>query len=139
MADRCSFCGSTAGPFSQVEGLFTVLMCADCQAARGRGSGPYPVVTRARCESAWTYAAPARSRPPAPDHDAGSIPRHDPEPPPHRHAAGRALLGLYLAVQAAAMTVQAIPDGDDHPRHGRPRGGWVVQLIDWVMGPEAGP
>ena len=47
MADRCSFCGSTAGPFSKVEGLFTVLMCADCQAARGRGSGPYSVMTRA--------------------------------------------------------------------------------------------
>jgi hypothetical protein len=30
-----------------VEGLFTVLMCADCQAARGYGSGPYPVMTRA--------------------------------------------------------------------------------------------
>jgi hypothetical protein len=27
--------------------LFTVLMCADCQAARGHGSGPYPVMTRA--------------------------------------------------------------------------------------------
>jgi hypothetical protein len=40
MADRCSFCGSTAGPFSKVKGLFTVLMCADCQAARGHGSGP---------------------------------------------------------------------------------------------------
>jgi hypothetical protein len=48
MADRCSFCGSTAGPFSRVEGLFTVLMCADCQAARGYGSGPYPVMTRAQ-------------------------------------------------------------------------------------------
>jgi hypothetical protein len=47
MADRCSFCGSTAGPFSKVEGLFTVLMCADCQAARGHGSGPYPAMTRA--------------------------------------------------------------------------------------------
>jgi hypothetical protein len=47
MADHCSFCGSTAGPFSKVEGLFTVLMCADCQAARGHGSGPYPVMTRA--------------------------------------------------------------------------------------------
>jgi hypothetical protein len=34
MADRCSFCGSTAGPFHKVGGLFTVLMCADCQAAR---------------------------------------------------------------------------------------------------------
>ena len=48
MADRCSFCGSTAGPFSKVEGLFTVLMCADCQAARGHGTGPYPVMTRAQ-------------------------------------------------------------------------------------------
>ena len=41
------FCGATDGPFVKVEGLFTVLMCADCQAARGRGSGPYPVLTRA--------------------------------------------------------------------------------------------
>jgi hypothetical protein len=47
MADRCSFCGSTAGPLMEVGGLFTVLMCADCQAARGYGSGPYPVMTRA--------------------------------------------------------------------------------------------
>ena len=44
---RCSFCGSTMGPFSRVEGLFTVLMCADCQATRGHGAGPYPVMTRA--------------------------------------------------------------------------------------------
>jgi hypothetical protein len=47
MAARCSFCGATSGPFVKVEGLFTVLMCADCQAARGHGSGPYPVMTRA--------------------------------------------------------------------------------------------
>jgi hypothetical protein len=40
MASRCSSCGSTAEPFSNVEGLFTVLMCADCQPARGLGSGP---------------------------------------------------------------------------------------------------
>jgi hypothetical protein len=40
MADRCSFCGSTAEPFNKVGGLFTVLMSADCQA-------PYPVMTRA--------------------------------------------------------------------------------------------
>jgi hypothetical protein len=31
---RCSFCGTSTGPFREVEGLFTVLMCADCQAAR---------------------------------------------------------------------------------------------------------
>jgi hypothetical protein len=49
MADRCSFCGSTAGPFSKVEGLFTVLICADCQAARGRG--PYPMMTRAEMQA----------------------------------------------------------------------------------------
>lgn len=47
VATRCSFCGSTAGSFKKVEGLFTVLMCADCQAVRGYGSGPYPVMTRA--------------------------------------------------------------------------------------------
>jgi hypothetical protein len=41
VAGRCSFCGSTSGPFSKVEGLFIVLMCTDCQAARGHGSGPY--------------------------------------------------------------------------------------------------
>jgi hypothetical protein len=29
MAARCSFCGATDGPFVKVEGLFTVLMCAD--------------------------------------------------------------------------------------------------------------
>jgi hypothetical protein len=48
MAARCAFCGTTSGPFSKVEGLFTVLMCADCQAARGHGSGLYPVMTRAQ-------------------------------------------------------------------------------------------
>ena len=46
-AGKCSFCGSTTGPFTKVQGLFTVLMCTDCQAARGHGPGPYPVMTRA--------------------------------------------------------------------------------------------
>ena len=46
-AGHCSFCGATSGPFTEVEGLFTVLMCTDCQAARGYGAGPYPVMTRA--------------------------------------------------------------------------------------------
>jgi hypothetical protein len=32
---RCSFCGATAGPFLAVEGAFRLLMCGDCQAARG--------------------------------------------------------------------------------------------------------
>jgi hypothetical protein len=57
MVDRCSFCGSTAGPFSNVEGLFTVLMCADCQAAPAYGSSPYPVMTRGRCGPAWDLIA----------------------------------------------------------------------------------
>ena len=57
MADRCSFCGSTAGPFSKVEGRFTVLMCADCQAARGHGSGPYPVMTRAEMRAGLDLTA----------------------------------------------------------------------------------
>jgi hypothetical protein len=48
MGPHCSFCGSTSGPFADVEGLFTVMMCADCQAARGHGAGPYPVMTRAQ-------------------------------------------------------------------------------------------
>jgi hypothetical protein len=57
MADRCSFCGSIAGPFHKVKGLFTVLMCADCQAARGYGSGPYPVMTRAEMRAGLNLMA----------------------------------------------------------------------------------
>jgi hypothetical protein len=34
VGSRCSFCGTTDGPFLQVEGLFTVLMCTSCQAVR---------------------------------------------------------------------------------------------------------
>jgi hypothetical protein len=47
MAARCSFCGSTTGPFSEVQGVFAVLMCVDCLATRGHGTGPYPAMTRA--------------------------------------------------------------------------------------------
>ena len=49
----CPKLGTTAMLFclkvSEVEGLLTVLICADCQAARGHCSGPYPVMTRAEC------------------------------------------------------------------------------------------
>jgi hypothetical protein len=38
--DRCGFCGSADGPFTQVEGMFIVLMCSACLARRSRG--PYP-------------------------------------------------------------------------------------------------
>jgi hypothetical protein len=35
VGSRCSFCGATSGPFLEVEGAFRLLMCGDCQAARG--------------------------------------------------------------------------------------------------------
>ena len=42
MLDRCGFCGGADGPFTRVEGVFTVLMCPGCLADRARGRGPYP-------------------------------------------------------------------------------------------------
>ena len=47
MGLRCSFCGATVGPFLEVGGAFMLLMCGDCQAARGHDAAPYPAVTRA--------------------------------------------------------------------------------------------
>ena len=47
MGPRCSFCGTTAGPFLEVEGALRLLMCGDCQAARGHNPSPYPALTRA--------------------------------------------------------------------------------------------
>ena len=35
---HCSFCGTSTGPFSEVEGLYMVLMCARCQADRRQAS-----------------------------------------------------------------------------------------------------
>jgi hypothetical protein len=43
--DRCGFCGGADGPFTRVEGVFTVLMCPGCLADRARGCGPYPDLT----------------------------------------------------------------------------------------------
>jgi hypothetical protein len=31
---HCSFCGTFTGPFSEVEGLFTVLVCIPCLEVR---------------------------------------------------------------------------------------------------------
>jgi hypothetical protein len=31
---HCSFCGTVTGPFSQIEGLFTVLICIPCLEVR---------------------------------------------------------------------------------------------------------
>jgi hypothetical protein len=50
--DHCGFCGGADGPFSQVEGLFTVQMCPACLAARARGRGPYPDLTDAEMRAA---------------------------------------------------------------------------------------
>ena len=47
LSDGAQALGARIG-VSRIEGLFTVLMCADCQAARGHGTGPYPVMTRAQ-------------------------------------------------------------------------------------------
>ena len=33
---RCSFCGTSTGPFSEIEGLFTVLICIPCLAVPSR-------------------------------------------------------------------------------------------------------
>jgi len=43
--DRCGFCGSADGPFTRVQGAFTVLMCPTCLAQRSHGRGPYPDLT----------------------------------------------------------------------------------------------
>jgi hypothetical protein len=41
VGSRCSFCGTDEGPFRQIEGLFALLMCAGCQAARASSNrGP---------------------------------------------------------------------------------------------------
>jgi hypothetical protein len=39
---RCSFCGTSTGPFKEVGGLFTLLMCGACQAVRRSGPGLQP-------------------------------------------------------------------------------------------------
>ena len=55
-AGHCSFCGASRGPFSKVEGLFTVWICIPCLEIRQAQSntrlgrhdpGPYPAMTRA--------------------------------------------------------------------------------------------
>ena len=39
MGPHCSFCGTSTGPFSEVEGLFTVLICIPCLAVRQAPAG----------------------------------------------------------------------------------------------------
>jgi hypothetical protein len=38
---HCSFCGTSTGPFREVEGLFTVLMCARCRVVRHASPPPH--------------------------------------------------------------------------------------------------
>jgi hypothetical protein len=40
---RCSFCGTSTGPFKEVGGLFTLLMCGTYQAVRRSGPGLKPI------------------------------------------------------------------------------------------------
>ena len=67
-AEHCAFCGGTDGPFTRIEGLFTVLMCPACLAARARGRGPYPDLTdeemRAGLNLMPTWARWSRRWPP---------------------------------------------------------------------------
>lgn len=42
MGPQCSFCGTEAGPFLEVEGGLRLLMCRACQAARDGSVGPEP-------------------------------------------------------------------------------------------------
>jgi hypothetical protein len=54
---RCSFCGASVGPFLQVEGAFKLLMCQDCQAARGVTSNderPGELVVAADPREPWS-------------------------------------------------------------------------------------
>jgi hypothetical protein len=100
IADRSS-CGSTAGPFSKVEGLFAMLMCADCQAARGHGSGPYPVMTH------------------GPDGDLGDWSRRRPTQGPKSpmHPERCILRRSEAGVSAAGCRADEVPDGNGcrHP------------------------
>jgi hypothetical protein len=45
LAEHCAFCGGLEGPFTRVQGLFTVLMCPAYLAAWARGRGRYPDLT----------------------------------------------------------------------------------------------
>jgi hypothetical protein len=39
---RCSSCGTSDGPLHELEGMFTVLMCAECQATRSSSNRGLP-------------------------------------------------------------------------------------------------
>ena len=68
MGPRCSFCGTTQGPFLQVDGLFTLHMCPTCQAARS-SSNRGPSNTRVQLPSRY------------PDQPAELLAHHDPGQP----------------------------------------------------------
>ena len=104
MAARCSFCGSTTGPFSQIEGLFTVLMCADCQATRGHGTGPYHVMTRTQMRAGLDLL-PTWVLEQKPGAGSATAPFAPAEPEPRLVTAVR--YRLRLAVAAAKSTPTA--------------------------------
>ena len=47
MGPRCSFCATAGGPFLELKGVFTLLMCAGCQAARRSSARPGVPTTQA--------------------------------------------------------------------------------------------
>jgi hypothetical protein len=93
---RCSFCGTTVGPFLEVQGVFTVLMCARCQAARGSSLERYVPMTGAEM--------PASD----PDEPTEFLAHHDPGEPwlefgcPLAGCDYRVVLPWWLEAHAAA-------------------------------------
>jgi hypothetical protein len=53
---RCSFCGTAAGPFLEVEGGLRLLMCPRCQAARGHGGEVLAAYDPGQPYLQWTCA-----------------------------------------------------------------------------------
>jgi hypothetical protein len=98
------------GPFTPVEGLFTVLMCPACLAARARGRGPYPDLTdeemRAGLDLLPTWALEQKAA-------ALSVP-----------VCGRMILGGFEAVYEASK--RKAPCAGRRKRALMSRGPWVV-------------
>jgi hypothetical protein len=51
----CGFCESATGPFTTVEGLFWVRMCARCQRGECALASPYPALSPRNC--AWALSS----------------------------------------------------------------------------------
>jgi hypothetical protein len=58
MAAGCGFCGSMTGPFTTVEGLFPVELCARCQRGERAPANPYPALSRAELRAGLEQLPP---------------------------------------------------------------------------------